>query len=344
MSEGQIMKEAAKMRTNILTKTMGHPLHTFAMENEGIEHQIEKVRRLGGISKDGDASEKNIQACLEEAKVLRALAIHYAKKGDLIYPLLSSRYDIVGPGDVMWSVDDEIRDALRAATAFEEIKTEEAWLESLDGILTRAEEMIYKEKNILFPMCGHNFNDEEWLGIYRDAQDYDLCFQEEREIWPLGEDFLKKEEEKKCASLKATDATEGDSKRLDGSMEVVIPGGHMTLDELSAMLNTIPMEISFVDRNDINRYFNEGSKLFKRAEMALDREVYSCHPPKIEPMVRAILGDFKDGNRDSVDVWMEKGGAPVLVRYMAVRDRQGEYLGCLEVIQDMTFAKKHFEK
>ena len=78
--------------------------------------------------------------------------------------------------------------------------------------------------------------------------------------------------------------------------------------------------------------------------MAIDREVYSCHPPKIEMMVRSIIGDFKSGARDSVPVWMEKEGVPVLVTYMAVRDENGKYIGTLECVQKMDDAKRYFEK
>ena len=127
-----------------------------------------------------------------------------------------------------------------------------------------------------------------------------------------------------------------------GEGEVVMPGGHMTVEQLTALLNTIPAELTFVDADNINRYFNEGHKVFKRPGMAIDREVFSCHPPKIEPMVRAILDDFRNGRRDRVPVWMEKNGRTVLVTYMAVRDRDRKYLGTLEVVQDMEFAKEHF--
>ena len=77
-----------------------------------------------------------------------------------------------------------------------------------------------------------------------------------------------------------------------GKDEIVLPGGHMTLEQLTALLNTVPLEITFIDVDNINRFFNEGPKVFKRPGMALDREVFSCHPPKIEPMVRAIIDDF----------------------------------------------------
>ena len=110
------------------------------------------------------------------------------------------------------------------------------------------------------------------------------------------------------------------------------------------MLNTIPMELTFVDEKNINRYWNDdGSvKLFKRPASALGREVWSCHPPKVEYMVRNVIDMLRSGQRDSVDVWMQKKGEPVLVRYMAVRDREGAYLGTLECVQPMGFARDHF--
>ena len=115
----------------------------------------------------------------------------------------------------------------------------------------------------------------------------------------------------------------------------------MTVPQLTALLNTIPMEITFVDADNINRFFNEGEKVFKRPGMAIDREVFSCHPPKIEPMVRGIINDFRNNRRDCVPVWMEKGGRTMLVQYMAVRDRNGEYLGTVELVQDMEFVQFH---
>ena len=97
-----------------------------------------------------------------------------------------------------------------------------------------------------------------------------------------------------------------------------------------------------MDADNVNRYFNEGPKVFKRPGMAIDREVFSCHPPKIEAMVRAIIEDFRAGRRDVVPVWMEKGGRSMLVRYMAVRDHTGKYVGTVEVVEDMEFAREYF--
>lgn len=78
--------------------------------------------------------------------------------------------------------------------------------------------------------------------------------------------------------------------------------------------------------------------------MAIDREVWSCHPPKVEQQVRRIIGEFKDGTLDKVPVWMNKNGRVFLVTYMAVRDKAGKYLGTMELVQDMEFAKEYFVK
>lgn len=293
-------------RAEALAAVKGHPLNTFSKENEALDTLIDEYR----ASKDTSLFEK-----------IREVSIHYAKKGDLIYPHLKMKYGITGPSDVMWTVDDEIRDEISALAKGERNTAD--WNKRLDAVLTRAKEMIYKEKNILFPICAVNFTEEEWYSIYRDSKDYAVCFNVKNETWEEAE-----ENQEKPA--------------LPINNEIVMPGGHMTLEQLTALLNTIPLEISFIDADNINRFFNEGPKVFKRPGMAIDREVFSCHPPKIEPMVRAVLNDLRSGNRDSVPVWMEKNGRTMLVTYMAVRDKEKKYLGTVEVVQDMEFAKEHF--
>ena len=200
-------------------------------------------------------------------------------------------------------------------------------------MLQRAEEMIYKETNILFPICAEHFTDEEWRGIYRDSKDYAPCLGVANGEW--------KTENGEQADATANSQFSTLNSQLD---EVRMPGGHLTLPQLTALLNTIPMEISFVDADNINRFFNEGPKVFKRPGMAIDREVFSCHPPKVEPMVRSIIDSFRSGKADRVPVWMDKGGRTMLVQYMAVRDAAGNYLGTVELVQDMEFAREHFAK
>lgn len=285
----------------------GHPLYIFTKENEAFTALLAQFH-----AKRGDMLFQKI----------RELSIHYAKKGDLLYPHLKVKYGVSGPSDVMWTVDDEIRDALGELA--KETEQDDTWEFRLEAVLKRAEEMVYKEQNILFPICAVNFTEDEWFEIYHDSKDYACCFGVANTEWKEAEDALRE-----------------DIIPSDG--EIVMPGGHMTIKSLTALLNTIPLEISFIDADNINRFFNEGPKVFKRPGMAIDREVFSCHPPKIEPMVRSILDDLRKGLRDSVPVWMEKNGRTMLVNYMAVRDNNKNYLGTVELVQDMEFAKEHFK-
>jgi DUF438 domain-containing protein len=301
-------------RAQALAEIPGHPLSTFTKENEALAKLLAEF-----------ASTKNE----ELLPAIREVAIHYAKKGDLIYPNLKVQYGVTGPSDVMWTVDDEIRDELSALS--KETEHNQDWQERLEAVLERVEEMIYKEKNILFPLCAVYFTEADWQGIYHDAKDYATCLGVEPEVWSEAE-------AKAIAKAEANKA----EKTLELTDEIVLPGGHFTLEQLTALLDTIPLEITFVDADNINRFFNDVPKVFKRPSMAIDRNVFSCHPPKIEPMVRQIIEDFREGRRDQVPVWMEKGGRTMFVNYMAVRDKQGKYLGTLEIVQDMEFAKEHF--
>lgn len=314
-SAGAIKQEKLSI-TSKLVEIEGHPLYTFSLENKEITRLVKKCRE--NVKKDYYKEEFH-----DLIEKLQDIAIHYAKKGDLLYPHLKVKYGISGPSDVMWTVDDEIRDEIKQLSKKQNFDNK--GLEDFNKLLVRIDDMIYKEANILFPNCATNFEDEEWYEIYRDSKDYDECLGVENVVWEEAEEFLKNV-----------------SKSVDD--EIVMAGGHMTVEQLSAMLNTIPLEITFVDKENINRYFNEGSKVFKRPGMAIDREVFSCHPPKIEVQVRKIIESFKNKMADRVPIWMEKNGRTMLVTYMAVRNKAGEYIGTVELVQDMEFAKEHFTK
>lgn len=372
-----------------LSQVKGHPLQTFTRENEALTKLIDRMKELlAGMEKE--SSRGNLQTDekqadsgnlpVDEKRIgygslpeiaalllkIREVAVHYAKKGDLLYPHLNARYGIAGPSAVMWTADDEIRDELgalckvlqkereaaerNATGSFQSPQWDAKWLERLQKVLLRAEEMIYKENHILFPNCAVNFTEEDWMGIYRDAKDYTDCLGVHGEVWEEAENWLQKEKEAKKTVFKGAKdslASEGEEDRAGSNFSdgvIHMPGGHMTIRQLTALLNTIPLEISFIDAEDRNCYFNEGPKVFKRAQMALGRSVFTCHPPKVEAMVRRIIGEFREGTLDRVPVWMDKGGRTMLVTYMAVRDESGEYMGTMELVQDMEFAKEHFGK
>lgn len=331
------LREERAEKTRKLVETTGHPLFTLTQENEALEKVIARIREQldwkvteaagTGTAVNGSRNTGENAVSRELLSEIRELAIHYAKKGDLLYPLLKVKYGISGPSDVMWTTDDEIRDELSGLAKAK--GQDEAWKQRMERAMTRAEEMIYKEANILFPNCAVHFTEEEWIGIYQDAKDYAVCLSVEPKSWEMAEKIL--QERTACR------------RESDGG-EIVMAGGHLEVEELEAMLNTVPMEITFVDVENRNRFFNEGHKVFKRPAMALGREVFSCHPPKVEQQVRRIIEEFRAGTLDEVPVWMNKNGRIMLVKYMAVRDRNGQYIGTLELVQDMEFAREYFER
>ena len=454
--QASLKNQAGKEEKNYINKSLeadaliqipGHPLSTFTKENQALGQYLESTKarweslveslsgKAGGKNKaEGAEGAEGVQgaqgaqgapdweallaAFSEELAKLRSFTVHYAKKGDLLYPLLKVKYDISGPSQVMWTVDDEIRDTLgelnrelseksKGVRALkntgEDLDDEEEYIRSkaeiAESILNsfflknylavrnRMEEMIYKEENILFPMCALQFQKEEWIQIYFDSKDYEACFSVENVSWKEAEETGntpekwraveasgdsereksgKETSEEHSGDFHAAELPQGAGKMLEDLLrrveslegksgnsgepssardgEIIMPGGHLKKNELIAMLNTLPVEITFVDKDNINRFFNEGPKVFKRPQMAIDREVFSCHPPKVEPMVRMIIGNFRDGKEDEVPIWMEKGGKPFLVRYMAVRDKEQNYVGTLEAVTDMTEVKEHFRQ
>ena len=455
--QASLKNQAGKEEKNYINKSLeadaliripGHPLSTFTKENEALgkylestkarweslveslsgktggKNKAEKVERAQGAEGEQGAQgapdwEALLAVFSEELAKLRSFIVHYAKKGDLLYPLLKVKYDISGPSQVMWTVDDEIRDTLgelnrelsekskgvralkntgedwddeeeeyiRSKAEIAESILNSFFLKNYLAVRNRMEEMIYKEENILFPMCALQFQKEEWIQIYFDSKDYNACFSVENAIWkeaeecgntpekwraveaagdsergksgketseehsgdfhnaelPQGAGKMLEDLLRRVESLEGKSGNRGESPSASDG-EIIMPGGHLKKNELIAMLNTLPVEITFVDKDNINRFFNEGPKVFKRPQMAIDREVFSCHPPKVEPMVRMIIGNFREGKEDEVPIWMEKGGKPFLVRYMAVRDKEQNYVGTLEAVTDMTEVKKHFRQ
>ena len=457
--QASLKNQAGKEEKNYINKSVeaesliqipGHPLSTFTKENKALRQYLESTKerweslveslsgKAGGKNKaekaegvkgaqgaEGAKETPDWEALLavfsEELAKLRSFTVHYAKKGDLLYPLLKVKYDISGPSQVMWTVDDEIRDTLgelkreltekskgvralkntgedlddeeeeyiRSKAEIAESILNSFFLKNYLAVRNRMEEMIYKEENILFPMCALQFQKEEWIQIYFDSKDYEACFSVENETWKEAEENgntpekwraveavgeaereqgRKETSEERSGDFHAAELPQRAGKMLEDLLrrveslegksggnsvgeshsasdgEIIMPGGHLKKNELIAMLNTLPVEITFVDKDNINRFFNEGPKVFKRPQMAIDREVFSCHPPKVEPMVRMIIGNFRDGKEDEVPIWMEKGGKPFLVRYMAVRDKEQNYVGTLEAVTDMTEVKEHFRQ
>jgi PAS domain S-box-containing protein len=116
---------------------------------------------------------------------------------------------------------------------------------------------------------------------------------------------------------------------------------NLNREQLEGILEAIPVEISFVDENDLVKLWNKHeTRIFKRPISVIGKSVQNCHPKQSVDKVNQILSDFKNGRRDSAEFWINLGERKVYIRYFAVRDKAGRYLGTLEATQDITGIKK----
>ncbi|MGN0446689.1 MAG: DUF438 domain-containing protein [Acutalibacteraceae bacterium] len=288
----------------------GHPVTTLKLENTALLQVLDKTEQ---DLQAGDAG--NVQADLEKLAKVKTL---YTRKEQLIMPLLS-QMGITGPSDVMWGVDDEIKE--EAASLRDQVGPEN--LSNLTGeiqaLTARMREMIYKEENILFPLALEKFSDDQWVTIYADLPEMGTSFVDAYPKWQHGEAVLQKRAEDKQEEIE------------NGILH--FPLGELTMQQLRAILDLLPIDITFIDENDINRFFTNEGKVFSRPVSALNRPVFDCHPAAVKPIVKKLLADFKSGKRDSMEVWTPNKETPTRVQYVAVRDKEGKYLGCMELVE-----------
>jgi PAS domain S-box-containing protein len=236
-----------------------------------------------------------------------------------------------GPSKVMWGKDNEVRDLLKKAiSSVEEIKDikdlEPYSKNSLDPLIEEVTGMIFKEENILFPTCLEKLSANDWVEILRESEEVGYVFVEKP-----------KETEALVKDLKSALLEEP----VFEDNEISLPTGKLRLKELMSILNTLPVDITFVDNEDKVRYFSDNKeRIFLRTKSVIGIKVQNCHPPQSLETVEEILNSFKEGKRDTVDFWINQEGKFVYIRYFAVRDEGGSYLGTLEVSQDLTEIKK----
>ena len=116
---------------------------------------------------------------------------------------------------------------------------------------------------------------------------------------------------------------------------------NLSREQLEGILEAIPVEISFVDEDDLVKFWNKHeTRIFKRPISVIGKSAQNCHPEQSVAKVNQILSDFKSGRKDSAEFWINLGERKVYIRYFAVRDKAGRYLGTLEATQDITEIKR----
>lgn len=326
----------------------GHPVHTFKMENRALERHMEKsIKPVLNELKQTDSPGLR-KKLLEEYTKLYEVDKHYLRKENLLFPFLE-KYGITAPPKVMWGVDDEIREDIKNVLAMlrDDESKAEVLVEKAEAAMGRVSEMIFKEENILFPMAMDTLNEDEWMKIARESSELGYCLYEPKKEWKPAR--VNVEEKTKMESTKdsETEAKEPDGDdRAWGTQEngggyIAFETGVLSQRELEAMLNTLPVDITFVDKDGIVKYFSQGTeRIFPRTKAVIGRTVTNCHPPASVHIVEKIVEDLKSGKKDHEDFWIKMKGMYVFIRYFAVRDRNGEFVGVLEFTQNIAPLKE----
>ena len=307
----------------------GHPIHTFVQENKALVLTAQKIRQLIEHVKKPEPGEDATPKILEIHSLLNDLMDvdkHYRRKENLLFPYFEKK-NMPGPPAVMWGKHDEVRSALKATLSglqsIEKIEIQEASAYAklaIEPTLEAIEDMIYKEEKVLFPTAMDLLDEQEWYEIYVQSDEIGYCLYDPQFEWVPEGDFQKK-------------IKQGS---LEGS-RISMPTGHFSTNELMAIFKTMPFDVTFVDKDDIVRYFSPGAeRIFDRSRAILGRSVQYCHPPKSVHIVNQILEDFKSNKQNQARFWIRLGSKLIYIVYYALRDNENNYLGTLEVTQNAT--------
>ncbi|MBN2634958.1 MAG: DUF438 domain-containing protein [Prolixibacteraceae bacterium] len=304
-----------------------HPADVLIEENKMLKRisdlTTEKILSLNYIS-DRDFEEV-VFALRGAFNQLMDVDKHYQRKEYLIFPYLE-KAGITGPPKVMWGKHDEIRDLIKGSIEILQTpgltkddlqaSSEIILLPALKGVF----EMTIKEEEILLPMLMDTLSDGDWYEIQKQSIEIGYCLYDPQTEWkPVGIE---------TESINA--------QQKDGG-NIQLPTGSFSAEELLAILNTLPVDMTFVDRNDKVKYFSQSSdRIFQRNRAILNRDVRHCHPPASAHIVDKILDDFKSGRQNCAPFWINMKGKMIHIEYFALRNPEGEYLGTLEVSQNLT--------
>jgi uncharacterized protein len=284
----------------------GHPVHTYMGENREFEKLADRLIQASDVA-----------SFTERLDALSVIEVHYLRKENQLFPYLE-KHGVSGPTQVMWGIHDEIRAALRSikdkATSGNLAEAKKDAVEVARTIT----EMIYKEEKILFPLAMEKLSSTEWSEMRLGDDEIGYAFEAPREWSP------------------ATQAVSTpDSASPEGT--VSLSTGQLTQQQLDRMLIHLPVDLSFVDPEGQVRFYSDNpDRIFPRSPAVIGRSVANCHPPQSVDAVLRILDAFKEGSRETAKFWLQLGERFLLIQYFAVRSEGGDYLGCLEVSQDVT--------
>lgn len=335
----------------------GHPVRVFKDENLALRAALIRVRRLldSYAESDESSSQEEISKGLQrQLDLLGQFDRHYQRKEELFFPIMEA-YGHDAPPKVMWGVDDQIRDLFelvrKAAAQLPQIDIQEV-KEAFEAFSQEFESMIFKEESILLMILLETFTQDDWLRIAAESPAYGYAIIRPSEKWqPQRERFEAVSPTQPDQNQQIIDTPQGRftiqftpneaGEQVNRTTAQPFGNGYLSVEEANLILNHLPLEITFVNKEDIFQYYNDSTPaeemIFKRTPSQVGRHVELCHPPKLLPRVKKIFSALRSGKKDKFEMWFksESRGQFVHVTYAAVRDAQGEFQGVLEYVQDI---------
>jgi DUF438 domain-containing protein len=310
----------------------GHPVYTLRAENETLAVILTKLHE----SVDNYLTQPNPETrnkVIDLVSSVKNFEKHYLRKENLLFPALE-RYGFTGPSQVMWGIQDQIRIGIKNLGAlFSGSSTTPADQAIIQAAMSAVEgpmrEMIYKEEKILFPAALEYLDEDDWYAIRRQEAEIGYFMVQPGGQWKPASQIILEEESRAVQPQAPQAVSPGDL--------IGLQIGALSAEQVNLLLTNLPVDVTFVDENDEVRFFSQTKdRIFARSESIIGRKVQHCHPPKSLKKVQKILDDFRAGNLDIAEFWIQMNAHFIHIRYFAMRDVDGKYRGTLEVSQDVT--------
>lgn len=339
----------------------GHPLDIFYRENKEI---IKDAELLGLYASSlPTTSDEKTRADLMDVlddiagRIMKIGFTHYNCEEMLLFPYIE-RLGISAVPTVLWTKHDEIRIKMKQFSGLLKAYEGADWSDFSAQVKEKGAElsrklvdMVFREDNILYPTARILLPEGAWVAIKEQSDEYGY-YGVKPEVWKVdaaqilpheimeglsAEDILSLPPDVQRL-VKAT-GTEKDDHVLVRNGDVDMGTGFMLPAEMIRIFSRLPVDITFIDRDDRVRFFSGGERIFPRSKNILGRRVQMCHPPKSVHIVNRILADFRAGKRDNAEFWIQMGPRFIHITYYPLWDDNGEYMGTLEVSQDATHVR-----
>ena len=306
-----------------------HPIMHYLKENEEMKRLLLAVEDLVQYPMI-----KN--QWLELYDKISQYPIHYKRKQNQLYPMLE-RKGFTRPTTTMWTFDDMVRDEIREAERLLREDKEDAFIKQQERVLLYARDLMEKEEFILYPTSMALISEEEFEDMKSGDQEIGFAFFEVEHKTTENKVGTQPNEQNNFANDLQALLTKYGYSAAGGGDKLDVTTGKLTLEQVNLIYKHLPIDISFVDENELVCFYSDTDhRIFPRSKNVIGREVMNCHPRKSAHIVREVIDKLRSGEQDKAEFWINKPGLFIYIIYVAVRDKDGNFRGVLEMMQDCT--------